>query len=361
MALPKTKWIYSAPASATSRKADSPLFPYLVRLMRGEDLAEEEAADFFRALSGTDADPAQIAGCLVALTAKGETFAELAGMARAVREQAVPIKPRHRNFIDTSGTGLSPVKTFNISTAAAFVTAGAGLAVAKHSNRAVLSRTGSVDVLEKLGIKVSGSPQVAQTCLNGAGLCFMYAPKFYPHLRRMSDIRKSLGIRSCLHLLAVLANPTAAPMQLVGVWHPLLFESLGRALSLLGTEHAWLVHGTDGLDELTLTGETKVAELSGDKIKNFCVTPEDFGLRRGKIDHLRVSNAGESAEIIREVLSSKRRDEARSLIVLNAAAALIVGGIARKPMQAARLAEQAIDSGQAQNKLERLIETTNKR
>ncbi len=358
----KTEWLQSAPISPTNVKANTALFPFLARLMRGEDFSADEAADFFRALTDFNANPAQIAGALVALTAKGETAAELAGMARVMREQAVKIRTRQKNLIDTSGTGSSAAKTFNVSTAAAFVVAGAGLPVAKQVNRGVLSKTGSADVLAKLGVKIAGEPDVAQTCLNGAGICVMFAPKFHPNLRRVGDVRRNLGIRSCLNLLGVLANPASAANQIVGVWHPSLFEPMAQALALLGNERAWVVYGSDGLDEMTLAGETFVAEVSAGKIREFRIAPEDFGLTRAaSVEHLRVKTADESAKIIRDVLSSKRRDEARALIVLNAAAALVVGGTARDPVHAARLAEQSIDSGQAQNKLDRLIQTTNKK
>lgn len=357
----KTEWLSAAPMSATNSKADTPLFSFLVRLIRGEDLSAQDAAEFFRALTDSNANPAQIAGALAALTAKGETFEELAGMARVMREQATKINSRGKNFIDLAGTGSSHAKTFNVSTAAAFVVAGAGLTVAKHANRFVTSQTGSADVLGKLGVKVSIEPETAQTCLNGTGICFMFAPKFHPNLRRVGDVRRSLGIRTCLNLLGVLSNPANAPKQLVGVWHQSLLEPMAKALALLGTEKSWVVHGSDGLDEMTLAGETLVAEVSAGKLKTFKIAPEDFKLQRAKIEHLRAASAEQSAKIIREVLASRRRDEARSLIVLNAAAALLIGGIAKTPVQAARLAEQSIDSGQAQNKLDRLVQTTNKR
>jgi len=282
-------------------------------------------------------------------------------MARVMREQAVKISTRQTNFIDTAGTGSSAAKTFNVSTAAAFVIAGAGLTVAKHVNRAVTSGTGSADVLGKLGVKVTGEPEVAQACLNGAGLCFMFAPKFHPALKRVGTIRANLGIRSCLNLLGVLSNPANAPKQIVGVWHQSLVEPLAQALSLLKTQQAWVVHGEDGLDELTLAGETLVTEVANNKIRTFKITPEDFGLQRGKIAHLRAETPEQSAKIIGEVFTGKRRDEARSLIILNAAAALMVGGMANSLTHASRLAEQSIDSGQAQNKLDRLIQTTNKK
>jgi anthranilate phosphoribosyltransferase len=357
----KTEWLLAAPVAPTNGKADTPLFPYLSRLIRGEDFSSVEAADFFRALTDINANPPQIAGALTALTAKGETPAELAGMARVMREQAIKIKTRQKNLIDIAGTGSSPAKTFNVSTAAACVAAGAGLTVATHGNRAVASTTGSADVLTRLGVKISCEPEVAQAGLSGAGICFMFAPKFHPALRRVGDVRRALGIRTALNLLGVLVNPAAAPRQLIGVWHPSLLRTIAEALALLGTKRAWIVHGTDGLDEITMAAETLVAEVAGDEIREFRLRPEDFKLTRGPIDHLRVNSPEESAKIIREVLSSKRRDEARSLVVINAAAAILLAGLAADPSHAARLAEQSIDSGQAQNKLDRLVQTTNKK
>ena len=357
----KTKWLLDAPTAATSEKADTPLFPFLNRLVRGEDLSVEEAAKFFKILTDKNTYPQQIAGALVALTAKGETFAELAGMARIVRQQATKVKTHHKNFIDVSGTGSSKSKTFNVSTASAFVVAGAGLMVAKQVSPRVASDSGSAEVLAKLGVKTSNEPEVAQACLNGAGLCFMNAVKFHPTLKRVGSIRSNLGIRSCLNLLGVLSNPANAPKQIVGVWHKSLLEPMAQALLQLGAQNAWVVHGTDGLDEITLTGETLVAEVFGNKIRFFKVTPEDFGLQRGNIKHLKANTAEKSAKIISDVLANKRRDEARSLVILNAAAALVVGGITNDTVHAARLAEQSIDSHSAQVKLERLIQTTNKK
>ncbi len=361
MLKPKSKWLLDAPTSATNPKSDTPLYKYLVRLVRGEDLSMDEASDFFRVLTDAQTYPQQIAGALAALTAKGETFAELAGMARVLRENAVKINTRHQNYIDTAGTGSSAAKTFNVSTAAAFVIAGAGLPVAKQVNRAVTSHTGSAEVLAKLGVKVSNDPGSAHACLDGAGIGFMFAPKFHPTLKRVGTIRSNLGIRSCFNLLGVLSNPAKPPKQIVGVWHQSLVETMAQALMLLGTQNAWVVYGKDGLDEITLMGETLVAEIYGNKVRKFVVTPEDFGLQRGDISHLKVETPEESAKIIGEVLASKRRDEARSLVILNAAAALLVGGLADNPMHAARLAEQSIDSHSAQVKLERMIQTTNKK
>ena len=356
----KTDWHLSAPISPTNAKADTPLFPFLARLIRGENLNAVEATDFFAAMIDASANPAQVAGALTALTAKGETFEELAGMASVMRKAAVRVNVPQKLAIDISGTGSSAVKTFNVSTAAAFVAAGAGLSVAKQCNRGVSSLSGSGDVLAELGVKVANEPGVAQASL-GTGLCFIFAPKFHPALNRVGGIRGGLGIRTCLNVLGLLANPASVSRQLTGVWHRSLVEPVAGALALLKTEYAWVVHGSDGLDEVTLTGKTFVSSVKDGKVLSYVVTPADFGLKAASINHLKTDSAKASASIIRDVLASRRRDEARSLIVLNAAAALVVGGIAKDPMHAARLAEQSIDSGQAQNKLERLIQVTNKK
>ncbi len=278
-----------------------------------------------------------------------------------MRRNAVAVSSTQKNIVDIAGTGSSAARTFNVSTGAAFVAAGAGLNIAKQSNRGVLTRMGSADVLTSLGVKLAAEPAAAQSSLNGVGLCFLFSPNFHPTLRRLGEVRRNLGIRTCLNVLGLLANPAGVSRQLVGVWHRSLVDPVAGALSQLKTDKAWVVHGDDGLDELTLTGTTHVVEVIGRETREFRVTPKDFGLKSGKIDHLSVATGKESAAIIREVLSSRRRDEARSLIVMNAAAALIVGNIAADPIHAARLAEQSIDSGQAENKLERLIQITNKK
>lgn len=357
----KTDWLLSAPMSATNPKAETPLFPFIAKLLRGEDLTAPEAANFYRTLTDMRHGSIQMAAAITALTAKGETAAELAGMASVMREQALHLSSVPKNVVDITGTGSSSAKTFNVSTAAAFVAAGAGLTVAKQSNRAVTSSTGSADVLGELGVKVAGEPELAETSLNGVGLCFLFAPKFHPTLRRVGDVRRALGIRTCLNLLGVMANPARVSKLLIGVWHESLVTPVANALAMLKTDRAWVVYGSDGLDEITITGPSHVMEVIGNKTRNFTLSPKDFGFKTGRADALRVKTAKESAKIIREVLSSQRRDEARALVVMNAAAALVIGGIAKDPLHAARLAEQSIDSGQAQNKLERLIQATNKK
>jgi anthranilate phosphoribosyltransferase len=328
--------------------------------MRGEDLRREEATALLDCLLEGSATDAQIAAALVALAVKGETVEELAGMAQAMRSRSLKINCRHTRFIDTAGTGSSYAKTFNVSTAAAFVIAGAGLAVAKHGSRAATSLSGSADVLTALGVKVTAPPEISEQCLDEIGICFMFAPLYHGATARVAGVRRELGVHTTFNLLGPLTNPAGAPRQLIGVWHQALIEPLARALIALGTEHAWVVHGSDALDEVTLAGETFVAEARAGKVKTFEVAPEDFGMERGGVSHLRGGDATANAQTIRAVLNGDRRDEARSLVLINAAAALFVGGAAQDLGAAAHLAEESIESGAAISKLEQLIEATNK-
>ncbi|MFN2513257.1 MAG: anthranilate phosphoribosyltransferase, partial [Pyrinomonadaceae bacterium] len=300
---------------------------FLPRLVRREDLSRGEAEGLLNALLNEDTTDAQIAAVLVALAAKGETVEELAGMAAALRKRAVRITCQHRCFIDTAGTGSSLAKTFNISTAAAFVIAGAGLPVAKHGNRAASSRSGSADLLSALGVNVIASPDVSERCLNEIDICFMFAPLYHGATARVAAIRRQLGIHTTFNLLGPLSNPAGAPRQIVGVWRRDLVERMAKVLAASGTERAWVVHGEDGLDEITLATKTLVAEVKGENVSSFEVEPKTFGLWRGSLEHLRGGDAEANGRIIREVLSGKRRDEARALVIANAAAALYVGGI----------------------------------
>src|SRR5215468_2275160 len=221
-----------------------------MRLVRGENLSRVEAANFLDALIDPLAADTQIAAALIALTAKGETVEELAGMAEAMRERATPLHSRHERFIDTAGTGSSAAKRFNVSTAAAFVIAGAGLPVAKHGAHAASSTSGSADVLEALGVNTAASPEIVERCLNEHGICFIFAPLFHLATARVARVRRELGVRTTFNLLGPLTNPARAPFQLLGVWHPSLVERIASALSLLGVEKSWVVHGFDGLDEV---------------------------------------------------------------------------------------------------------------
>src|SRR5215217_6141082 len=338
--------------------ATHPLSEFLPRLVRREDLSREEAFDLLEALLDPEATDAQISGALVALTAKGETVDELTGMVEGLRSHAIRVMSKHDCFVDTAGTGSSRAKTFNISTAAAFVIAGAGLPVAKHGNRAASSKSGSADLLTALGVNVSAIPLVSENALNEIGICFMFAPLFHGATARVASIRRQLGIHTTFNLLGPLSNPAGAPRQIVGVWRKDLAEKLARVLAELGTERAWVVHGEDGLDEITLAGKTYVAETENGRVRTFEIRPEDFGFDVRAIDHLRGGDAEANAEIVSGVLAGSRMDEARALVIMNAAAALFLGGAAADVREGAKVAAQAIDSGAAQRKLELLIEAT---
>jgi anthranilate phosphoribosyltransferase len=336
-----------------------PIQNLLGRLMRSEGLNRVEASQLLNLLLDDATSEAQIAAILIALKRKGETVEELAGLAEGMRARAVTISSRHERFIDTAGTGSSSVKTFNVSTAAAFVIAGAGLAVAKHGNRAASSNCGSADVLTALGVNVSVDVSVSETCLNDFGICFMFAPLYHSATARVAGVRRQLGVHTTFNLLGPLTNPAGAPRQVIGVWDRALAEPMARTLALLGTERAWVVHGTDGLDEVTLAGSTFVAETENGDVRTFEITPEDFGLERSALSNLRGCDAEGNAAIIRDVLNGTRKDEARALVVINAATALYVGGAASDFREGVRLAEESIDKGLAAEKLNRLIEKTN--
>jgi anthranilate phosphoribosyltransferase len=331
---------------------------YLARLMRGENLSRSDASAFLESLLDGAATDGQIAAALVALALKGETVDEMTGIAEAMRSRAVKLECRHERVLDTAGTGASCAKTFNVSTAAAFVIAGAGLSVAKHGNRAVTSRSGSSDVLTALGVGVGSPPAVSEKCLNDIGVCFMFAPLYHGTTARVAAIRRELGVRTVFNLLGPLTNPAGAPYQLVGVCKAELVEPIAQTLAALGTKRAWVVHGLDGLDEVTLAEKTLVAEAQDGVVKTFEVGPEDFGLRSSSLENLAVDGADASARIIREVLSERRDDAARDLIVANAAAGLFIGGAARNLQEAAELAATSIATGAAAAKLAELVQAT---
>jgi anthranilate phosphoribosyltransferase len=334
------------------------LSDFLARLVRRENLSREEAFELLEALLDAEATDAQISGALVALAAKGETVDELTGMAEGLRSRAVRVLSKHDCFIDTAGTGSSRAKTFNISTAAAFVIAGAGLPVAKHGNRAASSKSGSADLLTALGVNVSAIPLVSENALNEIGICFMFAPLFHGATARVAGIRRQLGIHTTFNLLGPLSNPAGAPRQIIGVWRKDLADKLARVLAALGTERAWVVHGEDGLDEITLAGKTYVSEAVDGEVRSFEIGPEDFGFEVRSLEHLRGGDTEANAAIVDAVLDGTRTDEARELVVMNAAAALLLGGAAADLREGARLAANAIDTGEARRKLELLIEAT---
>jgi anthranilate phosphoribosyltransferase len=334
-----------------------------MRLVRAENLSRTEAANFLDALLDPVATDTQIAAALIALTAKGETVEELAGMAEAMRERATPLHSRHERFIDTAGTGSSAAKRFNISTAAAFVIAGAGLPVAKHGARASTSTSGSADVLEALGVNTAAPPEIVERCLNEHGICFIFAPLFHRATARVAQVRRELGVHTTFNLLGPLTNPARAPFQLLGVWHRSLVEKVASALALLGVKKAWVVHGSDGLDEVTITGDTFVAACSARTgVETFTISPDDFELQRRSIDRRREGPI-ENAQVTRAILDAEKNGDfavARDLVVINAAAALYLADVANDFQDAAAMARESIESGQAASKLEALIRETNR-
>jgi anthranilate phosphoribosyltransferase len=334
-----------------------------MRLVRGENFSRTEAANFLDALLDPVATDTQIAAALIALTAKGETVDELAGMAGAMRERAIPLHSRHERFIDTAGTGSSATKRFNVSTAAAFVIAGAGLPVAKHGARAASSISGSADVLEALGVNTAVPPEIVERCLNDHGICFIFAPLFHRATARVAQVRRELGVHTTFNLLGPLTNPARAPFQLMGVWHPSLVEKVASALALLGVKKAWVVHGADGLDEVTITGDTFVAACSARTgVETFTISPHDFGLQRRSIDRRREGPI-ENAQVTHAILDGEKSGDfgvARDLVLINAAAALYLADVANDFQDAAAMARESIENGQAASKLEALIRETNR-
>jgi len=334
-----------------------------MRLVRGENLSRTGAANFLDALLDPVVTDSQIADALIALTAKGETVEELAGMAKAMRERATPLQSRHERFIDTAGTGSSAAKRFNVSTAAAFVIAGAGLPVAKHGAGAASSTSGSADVLKALGVNALAPPETMERCLNEHGICFMFAPQFHPATARVAKVRRQLGVHTTFNLLGPLTNPARAPFQLLGVRDRSLIERVASALALLGVKQAWVVHGADSLDEVTITSETFVAVCSaGTGVKTFAISPEEFGLQRRSVPQC-CEGPVENAQVIRAVLDGGTNGDfaaARDLVVINAAAALYLADVANDLQNATALARESIDSEKAASKLEALIRETNR-
>lgn len=330
----------------------------LNKLIARHDLSQVEAAALLDAMLGESVTDAQIAAALVALTSKGETEDELAGFAETMRLRSARIATKHEIFVDTCGTGGSAAKTFNVSTAAAFVVAAAGVPVAKHGNVGVTSKSGSADVLRALGVKVDLPPQRVAEIFDEIGVCFMFAPLHHAATKRVAMIRRELGVRTIFNLLGPLTNPAGAPFQVIGVSNQQACEKVARALSRLGTRRAWVVRGEDGLDEITLTGKTVVHEATPDGVHSFEIAPEDFGLRPASLDSLRGGSAEENAATIRAVILGERKDAARDLVLINAAASLLVAGEAENFLEAIETARMTLSSGEAEARLDALIRAT---
>jgi anthranilate phosphoribosyltransferase len=331
----------------------------LGRLSAGEDLSMDEMSQTIDAVVDGRLSEGEVGVLLTALRVKGETSQEVAGAAAALRRHMTPIRTERNGVIDTCGTGGDASGTFNISTAAALVVAAAGVPVAKHGNRAVTSRTGSADALAALGVNVNASLQRVEQCLDELGICFCFAPLVHPSMKKVSEVRRKLGVPTIFNLLGPLANPAGAAMQVVGVGRSELRTLLAEALALLGTERSLVVQGEDGLDEVTLAGPTRVTEVANGQLRNFSWTPSDFGLEPSSLEALRVDSPEESAAVIRKVLSGTP-GQPRDMVVINAAAALWVAGKADNPRACAQLAAVAIDSGAAESLLVRIVEVSNR-
>jgi anthranilate phosphoribosyltransferase len=325
----------------------------IAALVAGKSLSMDQAESAMTEIMNGEVTPAQFGAFVTALRMKGETSEEIAGMAKVMRAKAIQV---HADgvVVDTCGTGGDSSSTFNISTAAAFVVAGAGLRVAKHGNRAMSSHCGSADVLEALGVRIDLKADQVESCLREVGIGFMFAPSFHPAMKYAGPPRREIGIRTVFNILGPLTNPANAQAQVLGVAEPSLTEKMAVVLRLLGCHHALVVHGEDGLDEITITGKTQVRELEGDRIKMYSVSPEDFGFSRTSLEDIRGSAPAENAALVRRILSGAPGPQ-RDVVLMNAAAALVAGGKAKALPEGAKLAAEAIDSGRALEKLDQLI------
>jgi anthranilate phosphoribosyltransferase len=335
------------------------MFPALIEKLRHqEDLTTAEAAAAMAAIMKGEAAQAQIAGLLVGLSIKGERPTELVGFAQTMRANAIAITPPPGAVFDTCGTGGDRSGTFNISTASAIVLAACGMRIAKHGNRSVSSQCGSADVLEALGVNIQAAPAAVEQCLRDVGVAFLFAPTFHPAMKHAAQARKDLGVRTAFNLLGPLTNPARPTRQIVGVPRPELTELLARSLSLLGSERAWVVHGADGLDELSTTGYTKVSESRGESVQTFYVHPADFGLAKATPESLKGGDAAKNAAIVRAVLGGEAGPQ-RDVVLLNAGAAMFVAGQADTVKAGIAKTSAAIDSGAAMDVLRKLVAVSN--
>ena len=325
----------------------------LEKLIRREDLSTEEAEAAMAEVMGGRASDAQIAGLLIGLAMKGERPVEIVGLARMMRAHAVPVSRAYDHVFDTCGTGGDRSGTFNISSCAALVVAACGVRVAKHGNRSVSSLSGSADVFEALGVRVSASPAAVERCLAEVNIGFFFATTFHPSMRHVGQARRSLGVRTAFNLLGPLTNPAGATRQLVGVPRPEFTELLARALMLLGSERAWVVHGADGIDEISTTGYTKISECRDGVVNTFYLHPSAVGLPKSTPAALRGGTAPDNARIILQVLDGQP-GAPRDIVVLNAGAALFVAGVAKSIEEGMSVAARAIDGGDARRTLDRL-------
>lgn len=334
------------------------LIDYINPLLTGEDLSQDQAGALLDTVFGGEVPEPQVAAFLTAMRIKGPTPAEVAGLAGSLRSHAVKVQVDTENLVDTCGTGGGSVKTCNVSTAAAIVAAGAGVRVAKHGNRGITSACGSADVLEALGVKIDASPDLISACIDQAGVGFMFAPMFHPAMKYVQPIRKTLGFRTVFNILGPLANPAGAQAQVLGVADAGLMDMMVASLQLLGARYAMVVH-SQGLDEISTLGPTQMIALRNGTISRSTLDPGSLGIAPAKVEDIGVDDAAHSARILREILNGKDQGPRRDIVLLNAAAAIIAGGLAQDFKTALTVAQDAINSGGAETALEKMVEISN--
>jgi anthranilate phosphoribosyltransferase len=322
-------------------------------LIESKDLTREEMVGVMNEIMTGNATPAQIGGFLTALRLKGETVEEITGAALVMRQKATRIEVNKDIIVDTCGTGGDRPNTFNISTIAAFVVAGCGLPVAKHGNRAVSSQCGSADLLEGLGVNLDVAKETVQKCIEAIGIGFLFAPLLHGAMKYAIGPRKEMGIRTIFNILGPLTNPAGAQAQVLGVYSDELTRTIAGVLANLGSKHALVVHGQDGLDEITTTSLTRISELKRGKITTYSIKPEDFGILRAKLADIAGGDVAQNVKIAQDVLGGKKGPR-RDIVLLNASAAIVAGGKATNLPEGIKLAEDSIDSGEAKKKLELL-------
>jgi len=342
----------------------------IARVVEGESLSESEMIEVMDQIMGGEATPAQIGAFITALRIKGETIPEITGAARVMRAHATPIRvgkvldidredinQDRETILDTCGTGGSGTKSFNVSTTVAFVVAACGVKVAKHGNRSVSSACGSADVLEALGVSLDVTPERVSQCIEDIGVGFLFAPALHGAMKHAIGPRREIGIRTIFNILGPLTNPAGADRQVLGVYHQQLVEPLAMVLKQLGCTRGYVVHGCDGMDEITLTGPTRVAEIAGKEIRSYDISPEDFGFTRCELSELQGGDAEVNAEIVRGVLSGECGPK-REIVLLNSGFALAAAGVSESPSAGVAAAAAAIDSGAALQKMQALAEMT---
>ena len=331
----------------------------LSKLVAGNDLTKEEAMKAQEMILSGEATQSQIACFLTALRMKGETLDEITGLAMVLRDKANTISPKVDNYVDFVGTGGDCTYSFNISTTSAFVVAAAGVPVAKHGNRSISSKSGAGDVLEALGVNIFADPDVVEKCVEEVGIGFMFAPHFNPAMKYVGPVRKEMGIRTVFNILGPLSNPSRAKAMVVGVYSPSLTEVIAGTMANLDVKRGFVVSGEDNMDEFTLTGSSTVSEIKDGKVETYEITPEQFGLKRCKIEDLQGGDGTVNAQITKDILSGKERGAKREIVLLNAGAALYIGGKAESIEEGIRIAGETIDSGKAMETLEAMVKATN--